>query len=123
MKEKRIGSLLIKGYESYVGIVSERDLVSKLVGEGLDPKTVPLYSIMTESISSIEKKASSSIASILILEYKIYHLAITENEIIVGILLIKDLVYTKEKNLPKQFHFSILGQDWVTLFPTNSFNS
>jgi CBS domain-containing protein len=100
MKEKRIGSLLIKGYEGYVGIVSERDLVHKVVGEGLDPKTIPLSSIMTENILSIEKSASSSEASALMIEYKINHLAITENENnedIVGILSIKDLVHTKEK--------------------------
>ena len=97
MKEKRIGSLLIKGYEGYVGIVSEKDLVYKVVGEGLPPNTVPLSSIMTESILSIEKTASSSEASILMLEYKINHLAITENDDILGILSVKDLVHTKEK--------------------------
>ena len=97
MKEKRIGSLLIKGYEGYVGIVSEKDLVYKVVGEGLPPNTVPLSSIMTESILSIEKTASSSEASILMLEYKINHLTITENDDIVGILSVKGLVHTKEK--------------------------
>ena len=97
MKEKRIGSLLIKGYEGYVGIVSEKDLVYKIVGEGLPPNTVPLSSIMTESILSIEKTASSSEASILMLEYKINHLTITENDDIVGILSVKGFVYTKEK--------------------------
>jgi CBS domain-containing protein len=97
MKEKGIGSLLIKGYEGYVGIVSERDLVYKVVGEGLAPNTVPLSSIMTEFILSIEKTSSSSEASALMVEYKINHLAITENEDIVGILSIKDLVHTKEK--------------------------
>ena len=97
MKEKRIGSLLIKGYEGYVGIVSEKDLVYKVVGEGLVSNTVPLSSIMTESILSIEKTASSSEASILMLEYKINHLTITENDDIVGILSVKGLVHTKEK--------------------------
>ena len=97
MKEKRIGSLLIKGYEGYMGIVSEKDLVYKVVGEGLTPNTVPLSSIMTESILSIEKTASSSEASILMLEYKINHLTITENDDIVGILSVKGLVHTKEK--------------------------
>ena len=96
MKEKRIGSLLIKGYEGYLGIVSEKDLVYKVVGEDLPQNTVPLSSIMTESILSIEKTASSSEASILMMEYKINHLAITENEDIVGILSIKDLINTKE---------------------------
>ena len=97
MKEKRIGSLLIKGYEGYVGIVSEKDLVYKVVGEDLPQNTVPLSSIMTESILSIEKTASSSEASILMLEYKINHLTITENDDIVGILSVKGLVHTKEK--------------------------
>ena len=97
MKEKRRGSLLIKGYEGYVGIVSEKDLIYKVVGEGLPPNTVSLSSIMTESILSIEKTASSSEVSILMLEYKINHLAITENDDIVGILSVKDLVHTKEK--------------------------
>ena len=97
MKEKRIGSLLIKGYEGYVGIVSEKDMVYKVVGEDLPQNTVPLSSIMTESILSIEKTASSSEASILMLEYKINHLTITENDDIVGILSVKGFVYTKEK--------------------------
>jgi CBS domain-containing protein len=97
MKEKGIGSLLIKGYDGYVGIISERDLVYKVVGEGLAPNATPLSSIMSESILSIEKKASSSEASALMMEYKINHLVITENEDIVGILSIKDLVRTKEK--------------------------
>jgi len=97
MKEKRIGSLLIKGYEGYLGIVSEKDLVYKVVGEDLPQNTVPLSSIMTESILSIEKTASSSEASILMLEYKINHLTITENDDIVGILSVKGFVYTKEK--------------------------
>ncbi|MBC8282809.1 MAG: CBS domain-containing protein [Nitrospinae bacterium] len=96
MKEKGIGSLLIKGYEGYVGIVAERDLVYNVVGAGLDPSTTPLSSIMTESILSIEKSASSMDAGTLMLEYKINHLAVTENDDIVGILSIKDLVQIKE---------------------------
>jgi signal-transduction protein with cAMP-binding, CBS, and nucleotidyltransferase domain len=80
-----------------VGIVCEKDLGYKVVGEGLASKTVSLSSIMTESILSIEKTASSSEASILMLEYKINHLAITKNDDIAGILSIKYLVYTNKK--------------------------
>ena len=96
MKEKGIGSLLIKGYEGYVGIVAERDLVYKVVGEGLDPSTTPLSAIMTESILSIEKTASNSDAGELMMAYKINHLAVTEKSEIVGILSIKDLVQKKQ---------------------------
>ena len=42
-KRKKIDLLLIKEYEVYARIVLERDLVYKVVGGGLDPKTIPLY--------------------------------------------------------------------------------
>ena len=93
MKEKDIGSLLVKGYQGYVGILAEQDLVYRLVSEGLDPRTTPLSSIMEESILSIDLNASASEAGSLMQEYNISHLAVTENEEIAGILSVKDLVH------------------------------
>ena len=93
MKEKEIGSILVKGCQGYVGILAEGDLVHKLVSEGLDPKTTPLSAIMEESIQSIDQGASTSEAVVLMQEYKISHLAVTENDEIAGILSVKDLAY------------------------------
>ena len=93
MKEKDIGSLLVKGCQGNVGILAERDLVYRLVSEGLDPRTTPLSSIMEESILSIDLNASDSEAGSLMQEYNISHLAVTENEEIAGILSVKDLVH------------------------------
>ena len=93
MKEKDIGSLLVKGCQGYVGILAEQDLVYRLVSEGLDPRTTPLSSIMEESILSIDLNASASEADSLMQEYNISHLAVTENEEIAGILSVKDLVH------------------------------
>lgn len=93
MMEKEIGSLLVKGCQGYVGILSERDLVHKLVSEGLDPKTTPLSSIMEESILSIDLSAPFTEASDLMEEYNISHLAVTDKDEIAGILSLKDLVH------------------------------
>jgi len=93
MKESEIGSLLIKGCQGFVGILAERDLVHKLVCEGLDPKTTPLSAIMEESILSIDQEASTSEAIALMEEYNISHLAVTENDEITGILSLRDLAY------------------------------
>ena len=46
---------MIKKYEGYAGIVSERDMAYKVVGENLDPKTNLLTSIIIENILSVEK--------------------------------------------------------------------
>ena len=93
MKEKGIGSLLVKGCEGYVGILAERDLVYKLVSEGMDPKTPPISKIMEDSILSIAPSASPADASSLMKEYKISHLAVMEGDDVAGILSIKDLIY------------------------------
>jgi len=98
MKEKEIGSLLVKGCQGYVGILAERDLVYRLVSEGLDPRTTPLSSIMEESILSIDSSASTSEAGSLMQEYNISHLAVTEKDEIAGILSVRDLAY-KNKTL------------------------
>jgi len=98
MKEKEIGSLLIKGCQGYVGILAERDLVYRLVSEGLDPRTTPLSSIMEESILSLDSSASTSEAGSLMQEYNISHLAVTEKDEIAGILSVRDLAY-KSKTL------------------------
>ena len=94
MKEKEIGSLLVKGCQGYVGILAERDLVYRLVCEGMDPRTT-LSSIMEESILSIDQSASPSDAGSLMQEYNISHLAVMEKDEVAGILSIKDLVYKK----------------------------
>ena len=98
MKEKEIGSLLIKGCQGYVGILAERDLVYRVVSEGLDPRTTPLSSIMEESILSLDSSASTSEAGSLMQEYNISHLAVTEKDEIAGILSVRDLAY-KSKTL------------------------
>jgi len=95
MKEKEIGSLLVKGCQGYVGILAERDLVYRLVCEGMDPRTTPLSLIMEDSILSIDQNASPSDASSLMQEYNISHLAVMEKDEVTGILSIKDLVYKK----------------------------
>ena len=51
---------------------------------------------MEESILSIDLNASASEAGSLMQEYKISHLAVTENEEIAGILSVKDLVHKKK---------------------------
>ena len=96
MKEKEIGSILVKGCQGYVGILAEGDLVHKLVSEGLDPKTTLLSAIMEESILSIDQGASTSEAVVLMQKYKISHLAVTENDEIAGILSVKDLAYKNQ---------------------------
>lgn len=53
MTERNIGSVVIVDEDMKVrGIVTERDLVRRTLGAGLDPKTTPLSSIMTSEVKT-----------------------------------------------------------------------
>jgi hypothetical protein len=66
------------------------------IGSSLGYKNYSFYFDNDREYFIYIKNASTSKASALIIEYKINHLAIIENEDILGFLSIKDLVNTKE---------------------------
>ena len=92
MRVSNVGSLLIKGYDDYVGIVTETDLTRKGVGGGLNPETTPIANIMTQPVQSMDRFLPVEEANKYMHKNKIRHLAVTENGKIVGMLSIKDLV-------------------------------
>jgi len=50
MSEKNYGSVIVvDAQEKVIGVVTERDVMNKLVGKGLDAKTTKLSDIMTEN--------------------------------------------------------------------------
>ena len=92
MRVSNVGSLLIKEYDNFVGIVTETDLTRKVVSGGLDPETIPISKIMTQPIQSMDRFLPVEEANQFMHKNKIRHLAITEDGKIVGMLSIKDLV-------------------------------
>ena len=92
MRVSNVGSLLIQEYDKYVGIVTETDLTRKVVGGGLNPESTPISQIMTQPVQSMDRFLPIEEANNFMHKNKIRHLAITEDEKIVGMLSIKDLV-------------------------------
>jgi len=92
MTDKRIGSLLVKQNSIIVGIVTERDLVQKVIGVDKDPTHVSAGAIMSCPIIDIDINRTVHDASDLMAEKGIRHLAVTENHAIVGILSVRDLI-------------------------------
>lgn len=92
MRVSNVGSLLIKEYDDYVGIVTETDLTRKVVGGGLNPEATPIANIMTQPVQTMDRFLPVEEANKYMHKNKIRHLAVTENGKIVGMLSIKDLV-------------------------------
>ncbi len=92
MREKRVGALLVGEEGSYIGVVSEADLVRRAMAEGLDPQHERVRRVMSSPIISIEIDRSAHDASDLMAEKGIRHLAITQDGPIVGVISVRDLL-------------------------------
>ncbi len=93
MESKNIGSLLVKEGEKYVGIVTETDLTRKMLAKGLDRETTRVSEIMTTPLLTVDCHEPLVEANQLMAKKKIRHLGVTENEVVVGLISVKDLVH------------------------------
>jgi signal-transduction protein with cAMP-binding, CBS, and nucleotidyltransferase domain len=92
MAAKRIGSLLILERGDMVGIVTETDVVRKVLAARLPASSTPVGAVMNYPLIQIDINHTVRNASRLMAEKRIRHLAVTEENKIVGLLSVRDLV-------------------------------
>lgn len=63
-----------------IGIITERDLVSRVVANDANSKTVLIKDIMASPIVTIDANSSVEAAADLMLQNKVHHLLVVEDE-------------------------------------------
>jgi len=91
MEKSHVGSLIVEEYGDDIGIITERELSQKVLAKGGDPEEMTVSDIMS-SIHSMDRYMPIEEANIFMHKNKIRHLAVTDDEKIVGVLSVKDLV-------------------------------
>lgn len=102
MHANNIGSVLIKEEGEYIGIVTETDLTRKVLGKGLNAETTIITSVMTSPVLSLDRYLPVEEANKFMHKNKIRHLAVTEEDKIVGVLSVRDLVSYFAKDFKMQ---------------------
>lgn len=92
MSECKVGSLLVEKNERLVGIVTETDIVRKVVGESRQPYVVRVESIMSTPVIGIEERRPITEAADLMQQHGTRHLAVMQSGTIVGVLSVRDLL-------------------------------
>ena len=92
MTEKRIGSLLVLEAGDMVGIVTETDLVRKVIAPHLPAGSTSVGAVMNAPLIQIDINCTVREASRLMDEHRVRHLAVTEEHKVVGLLSLRDLV-------------------------------
>ena len=92
LQKYKVGSLLVDDGKRYVGIITDTDMSRKAVAQGLDPITTPVKRCMSKPVISVEDDQPLSDAVKLMKNKGIRHLAVTQDNTIIGILSVSDLL-------------------------------
>ncbi len=93
MVKRRISSVvIIDNNDKIIGIVTEKDLIKEVCAKNLLATTLTASKVMSSPLISISKNSTINDATKLMVEKKIKHLAIHDNNDIIGILTTYDLI-------------------------------
>jgi len=97
MAQHKVGSLLVKREEDALlgptaGIVTEADLLEKVLSKGLNPKRVAVKDIMTTPIITVSSQTSLDEAVETMVKKNIRRLPVEEKGKIIGIIVDRDIV-------------------------------
>jgi CBS domain-containing protein len=93
MNKFDIGSIIVVQGERPVGIITERDILRRLVGPSLAPETLTARQIMTSPVVAINEMASIEEAAKLMAKKKVKRLPVMSDDKLVGILTFTDIVF------------------------------
>lgn len=92
MARKKIGSIIIMEGDKAVGIVTERDLLERVLGEGKDPSQVVMREVMSSPLIFLGKSSPILEALRMMRRHDIRRLAVIEGDQLVGIVTDKDIL-------------------------------
>jgi CBS domain-containing protein len=90
MKQTQVGALLVVEHGHLVGIFTERDALTRVVAEGLNPETTPLAEVMTLNPITVHPDQSFMTALHLMYENGFRHVPVAENGRPLGMVSARD---------------------------------
>lgn len=92
MEAYKIGSVFVEQNDRVVGIVTEPDIVRKVVGASKPPYFTPVESIMSTPVICIDERRPITEAADLMQQHHTRHLAVSKSGSIIGVLSVRDLL-------------------------------
>ncbi|MCD6236415.1 MAG: CBS domain-containing protein [Thermoplasmata archaeon] len=110
-RDKKVGCLLVVDKDKCVGILTERDLIERVICEEREPKQTKVSEIMSKNLKTIHKLAKIVDAIRLMKMHNIKKLPVVSNDTLVGIVTITDISRARPE-LSKRFIDSWVKARW-----------
>jgi len=101
MRDRGIGSLFVTNGKEIVGILTDTDMVRRVVAAGADTRKTTAEQIMSAPILTIEQNKTVLDANDLMAQTHVRHLGVTQDGKLVGMISVRDLVVFLT-NLPRK---------------------
>jgi CBS domain-containing protein len=98
MRDEHIGSLPITDDEELVGMITDRDITTRVVAEAADPKMTSVGDVVSRDLISIEPDEDLEEAVQLMASHQVRRLPVVENGRLVGIVAQADVALNLREN-------------------------
>jgi signal-transduction protein with cAMP-binding, CBS, and nucleotidyltransferase domain len=92
MASEGIGCLLVEQGGEFVGIITETDLVRKVLGEGVNAASITAEAIMSYPVASIDENATLEAAHEAMGGQRIRHLLVMRNGAPIGLISVRSIL-------------------------------
>lgn len=92
MTEKNVGAVAVVRVQELVGIFSERDLMKRVVSEGLDPRKTRVEDVMTKDPFVVSPHETLDKCMRLMKEHNFRHLPVCDGRKLKGLISLRDLL-------------------------------
>jgi CBS domain-containing protein len=97
MQEEHIGSLPITDDEHLVGMLTDRDITTRVVAEAADPKMTSVEDVYSRDLISVEPDEDLEEALQLMARHQVRRLPVVENGRLVGIVAQADIALSENE--------------------------
>src|ERR1700739_1974788 len=92
MVERNIGAVPVLQDGAIVGILSERDLMKRIVAEGRDPGKTRVSEIMTREPQTVGPREELETCMLLMSQHGFRHLPICDGKKLIGMVSLRDIM-------------------------------
>ncbi len=104
MNDRRVGSVLVVDDTRLVGILSERDVLMRVVPDGLDVHATKVRDVMTRDVHTARPEHGIREVMRLMTERRVRHVPVVEEDTVVGLVSIGDLTKWASRDLEREVY-------------------
>jgi len=98
MRDAGVGDVLVQSNGKLLGILTDRDIVVRVVAEGKPPEQTRLEDCCTGQLHTLDPDADAEEAVLAMREYAVRRIPVVDNGQVIGIVAIGDLALSRDEH-------------------------